>query len=333
MELAGRTVLVTGASGFVGGHLAVRLATEEGARVRVLVRKTSRTEHLQDLGIEFCLGSITDLDSLRPACDGVDVVFHCAALAREWGDVEEMHRTNAVGTGNVLQAAVDAGVPRVVHTSSIAVYGLEPADGTDETVPFNRASGNPYADSKIAAEDLVQHYCREEGLNVTVLRPADIYGPRSTTGTLGPMVAIKLGWMELIDGGEGVSNHLYVDNLVDAYILAAENDHVAGQAYIISDGIGTPWRDFFGRYAQMVGKGPLPSISKEKALQKAAEAEAKAEKVGRPPSLTRAAVTLMTQKAVFRIDKACRELGYAPRISLDEGMRRTENWLREKRYI
>jgi nucleoside-diphosphate-sugar epimerase len=333
VELTQKTVLVTGASGFVGGHLAVRLATQQGTRVRALVRQTSRTEHLQGLGIRLCTGSITDLDSLRSALDGVDVVFHCAAYVREWGKAEEMHRTNTLGTENVLRAAVDTGVSRVVHTSSIAVYGLEPADGTDETCSFNRESGNPYAESKIAAEEVAQKYCGEQGLHVAILRPADIYGPRSTTATLGPVVAIKLGWMELIDGGEGLTNHLYVDNLVDAYLLAAESDHSAGQAYIISDGVGTPWRDFFGHYARMMGKGPLPSIPKERALQKAAEAEARAESTGRPPSLTRAAVTLMTQKAVFRIDKARLELGYTPRISLDEGMRLTEEWLREKRYI
>ncbi len=333
MDLARRTILVTGASGFVGGHLAARLATREGARVRALVRTTSRIEHLQGLDIQFFAGSITELGSLRAAFDGVDVVFHCAAFVREWGRAEDLQRTNALGTENVLVAAADAGVARVIHTSSIAVYGLEPADGTDETAPFDRASGNPYADSKIAAEELVQRYGRERDLNVTTLRPADIYGPRSTTGTLGPVVAIKLGWMELIDGGEGLINHLYVENLVDAYILAAHNDHIAGQAYIISDGVGTPWRDFFGRYARMVGKGPLPSIPKKRALQKAAEAEAKAERTGRPPSLTRAAVVLMTQKAVFRIGKARRELCYTPRVSLNEGMRLTEEWLREKRYI
>lgn len=333
MDLARSTVLVTGASGFVGGHLAARLVAEQGAHVRALVRPTSRIEHLQGLGIHFCTGSITEPESLRSAFDGVDVVFHCAAIAREWGKVEEMHRTNALGTENVLRAAVDAGVSRVVHTSSIAVYGLEPPDGTDESFPFNRTSGNPYADSKIAAEDLAQAYHRERGLHVAILRPADIYGPRSTTATLGPVVAIKLGWMELIEGGEGLTNHLYVGNLVDAYILVAENDHSAGQAYIISDGVGTPWHDFFGYYARMLGKGPLPSCTKERALQKAAEAEARAETTGRPPGLTRAAVTLLTQRAVFVIDKARRELGYTPRVSLEEGMRLTEEWLRAKRYI
>ena len=333
MDLVRRTVLVTGASGFVGGHLAIRLATEQGAHVRALVRQTSRTEHLQGLDIQLCQGDITDPDSLRSASDGVDVVFHTAAIAREWGKAEEMHRVNAQGTDNVLRAAVDAGVARVVHTSSIAVYGLEPADGTDESFPFNRASGNPYADSKIAAEELAQMYYQDKGLHVTILRPAEIYGPRSGTTTVGPVLAIRMGWMELIDGGEGLCNHVYVDNLVDAYILAAENDDVAGEGYIISDGIGTPWRDFFGRYAQMAGKGPLPSITREQAMLKAAEAETKAEARGRTPALTRAAVTLMTQKAVFGIDKARRELGYVPRISLDEGMRLTEAWLREEGYL
>ncbi|HNS50785.1 MAG TPA: NAD-dependent epimerase/dehydratase family protein [Anaerolineae bacterium] len=333
VDLAGRTVVVTGASGFVGGHLAARLATRERACVRALVRPTSRIEHLRDLGIHLCPGSITEPGSLRAAFDGADMVFHCAALVREWGKSEDLYRTNALGTENVLIAAAGARVARVIHTSSVAVYGLEPDDGTDEASPLNHASGNPYADSKIAAEVLVQRYAHERGLNATILRPADIYGPRSTTGTLGPVVAIKLGWMELIDGGEGLTNHLYVDNLVDAYVLAAQKDQSGCQAYIISDGVGTTWREFFGRYARMMGKGALPSIPKETAMLKAAEAEAKAERTGRPPFLTRAAVTLMTQKAVFRLDKACRELSYAPRISLDEGMRLTEEWLRAKRYI
>ena len=134
--------------------------------------------------------------------------------------------------------------------------------------------------------------------------------------------------MELIDGGEGLCNHVYVDNLVDAYILAAENDDLAGEGYIISDGIGTSWRDFFGRYAQMAGAGPLPSISREQAMLKAADQEAEAR--DRAPALTRTGVTLMTRKAVFRVDKARSELGYVPRISLDEGMCLTEAWLREE---
>jgi len=332
MELTGRSILVTGASGFIGGHLAQRLAAEGGVRVRALVRRTSRIEHLQDEDLELCYGDLTDLASLRQAMAGVDVVFHCAALAKEWGKAEEFYQANVQGTGNMLTAAAEVGVARFVHTSSVGVYGFEPADGTDETFPCQR-SGNLYCDSKIDAEELALQYYHEKGLPVTVVRVAEAYGPRSFTSTVGPVLAIRMGWMELIDGGQGICNHLYVDNLVDAYLLAVAHDGAIGQIYLISDGVGTTWKEFHGYYAAMVGKDSLPSVSKAEALRKAAEMEARAEATGRPPMVNRAAVALVTRGATFKIDKARRELGYVPQVDLEEGMQRTEAWLRAKGYL
>ena len=188
MELAGRTVLVTGASGFAGGHLAAHLATEERARVRALVRAASRVNHLANAAIELRDGDVTDLESVRRAMDGVEVVFHLASKVGHWGEAEEFRRVNVAGTENVLRAALEAGVARFVHTSTIGVYGLNPVDGTDETYDHMR-SESPYCNSKIEAEEHAFRYHREEGLPLTVVRPAEIYGPRSAATTLGPILA------------------------------------------------------------------------------------------------------------------------------------------------
>jgi len=332
MSLANRTVLVTGASGFAGGHLAVRLAAAEGARVRALVRSTSRVDDLDHPGIELRYGDVTDLASVMEATRGADVVFHLAAKVGHWGDADEFRRVNLVGTDNVLAASRRAQVSRVIHTSTIGVYGLDPVDGTDESAPFVR-SESAYCNSKIEAEELVFDRWREEGLPVTVIRPAEIYGPRSAATTVGPLLAIKMGWMQLIDHGIGICNHLYVGNLVDSFVLAANSTRAIGQGYIISDGVPSTYAEFFGHYARMAGKGALPSMSMEQALVVAERSEARAERTGRAPAMTGVSIGFLTQRASFRIDKARAELGYEPRVSLAEGMRLTEVWLRGKGYL
>ena len=188
LELESKTALVTGASGFAGGHLAVPLAALEGAHVRALVRTRSRVDHLDHPEIELRYGDVTDLDSVGRAMDGVDAVFHLAAKVGHWGNATDFQRVNVEGTENVLRAALDAQVGRFVHTSTIGVYGLNPVDGTDETYDHMR-SESPYCNSKIEAEEHAFRYHREEGLPLTVVRPAEIYGPRSAATTLGPILA------------------------------------------------------------------------------------------------------------------------------------------------
>jgi nucleoside-diphosphate-sugar epimerase len=331
MELTGRTVLVTGASGFTGGHLTTRLA-EEGARVRALVRGSSHTNHLTHPAIELYYGDVTEPETLRPAVDGAEVVFHLAAKVGHWGPDDEFDRVNVQGTRNLLEAACTAGVGRFVHASTVGVYGLDPVDGTDETAPYAR-SASGYCNSKIDAEELVFGFWRERGLPVAVIRPAEIYGPRAMMTTVGPVLAARMGWLELVDGGEGICNHVYVGNLVEGFVLAAQAGEAVGQGYIISDGVGTPYREFMGYYARMAGRDALPSVSKSTALARAEAMERKAATSGKPPPTTQVAVAFLTQRATFSIEKAKRELEYEPRVSLEEGMRVTEAWLREAGYL
>src|SRR5512136_1953749 len=154
MEIRGLSALVTGASGFIGGRLAERLALEEGVRVRGMVRNRKKAERLQKLPLEIVQADLLDLESLRRAIDGCDLVFHCAAVVRETGDRSEFFGTNVKGTENILRVSMGGGVKKFIHFSSVSVYGMDPPERVDETTPF-QPCGNLYCDTKIAAEKAV----------------------------------------------------------------------------------------------------------------------------------------------------------------------------------
>jgi nucleoside-diphosphate-sugar epimerase len=203
MEIRGMLALVTGASGFIGGRLAERLATEEGVRVRAMVRSTQKAGHLRKLPLEIVQGDLLDPQSLNKAVEGCDLVFHCAALVRETGVKKEFYQTNVEGTENILKAAVHAGVKKFIHMSSVAVYGLNPPDGADENIPY-QPCGYLYCDTKITSEEIVWACHRDRKLPVVVIRPAPVYGPHSKQWTMLPIKMIKSGKMMLINDGTGL---------------------------------------------------------------------------------------------------------------------------------
>jgi len=332
MEIRGFSALVTGASGFIGGRLAERLAIEEGVRVRAMVRNLKRGERLGKLQLEIVKADLLDLPSLREAISGCDLVFHCAAMVRETGDRNEFFRTNVKGTENVLKVSSDIGVKKFIHFSSVAVYGLNPPDGADEATPY-RPCGNLYCDTKIAAEKAVWIAHQEAGLPVVVIRPTNVYGPYSNAWTIRPIKLINSGQMMLINGGTGLCNYVYIDNLLDATLAATKRDPSVGQVYLITDGIAVTWKEFFGYYAEMAGKPEIRSVPEWLAKTIALGMEMTSKITGKPPKITREAVGFLTRQARFSIEKARRELGYQPRISLKEGMKLTEQWLREAGYL
>jgi len=332
MEVRGLSALVTGASGFIGGRLAGRLATEEGVRVRAMVRRAKKAERLRKLPLEIVQADLLDLESLRRAIDGCDLVFHCAALVRETGNRNEFLRANVTGTENILRVSRDAGVKKFIHFSSVAVYGLNPPDGADETTPFQPCR-NLYCDTKIAAEKAVWAAHQEAKLSVVVIRPANVYGPYSNPWTVRPVKLINSGEMILINGGTGVCNYVYIDNLLDATLVAAKRDESLGEAYLISDGKAVSWKEFFGYYAQMAGKPKMRSVPEWLGKTIALGIEVSAKLRGKQPKITREAVGFLTREARFSIEKARRELGYQPRFSLEGGMKLTEKWLREAGYL
>jgi len=332
MEIRGLSALVTGASGFIGGRLAERLATEEGVRVRALVRNPRKAKRLEKLPLEIVEGDLLDPQSLSRAVEGCDLVFHCAALVRMTGVKKKFYQVNVEGTENILKAAVQAGAKKFIHMSSVAVYGLNPPDGADENTAYEPC-GNLYCDTKIASEEIVWAYHRERKLPVVVIRPTIAYGPHSKAWTLWPVKLINSGQMMLINEGTGLCNYVYIDNLIDATLMATKRDASVGQAYIIADDIALPWKEFFGCYAQMAGKPQMRSVPEGLGKIVALGMEITSKFTGKPPKLSRQDVGFLTRKARFSIEKARRELGYQPRLSLKEGMRITEQWLREEGHL
>lgn len=332
MEIRGLSALVTGASGFIGGRLAERLANEEGVRVRAMARNMRKAERLQRFPLEIVKADLVDVPSLRNAIDGCALVFHCAAMVRETGDRKEFFQTNVQGTENILRASSDAGIKKFIHFSSVAVYGMNPPDRADETTPY-QPCGNLYCDTKIAGEKVVWVVHREARLPVVVIQPANVYGPYSNPWTVRPIKLILSGQMMLIHGGTGLCNYVYIDNLIDATIAATKCDTCVGQTYLIGDGIAVTWKEFFGYYAQMAGKSKMRSVPEWLAKVIAMGMEITSKFTGKPPKITREAVSYLTRQARFSIEKAKRELGYQPRFSLEEGMKLTEQWLRETGYL
>ncbi len=317
MELTEKRVLVTGATGFIGGRLTEQLLMAENVKVRALARTPGKADRLASTGVEIVQGDVTDPASLRRAAESCQVVLHCAAFMHDAeADPDGFRQVNVEGVRNMLEAASEAGVERFVHVSSIAVYGTSPREGTNETDPF-QPCGEAYSDSKIEAEQLAFQYSSEKKLPLVVIRPANVYGPRSSFWTVGLLMMVKSGQLKLIDNGRGMANPVYVDNLVDAILLAAQNDAAVGEAFVISDGAKTDWNEFLGYYARMVGRDPLPTMSIEEALSRMDSVQ----------------VQYWTQTGTFDITKARTVLGYEPRVSLDEGMKRTEQWLREAGYL
>jgi nucleoside-diphosphate-sugar epimerase len=324
--------MVTGASGFIGGRLAQRLAIEEGVRVRAMVRNPKKAERLRKHPLEIVQADLLDLPSLRKAIDGCDLVFHCAALVRETGDRNEFYRTNVQGTENILKVSSETGIKRFIHFSSVAVYGMNPPDRADETTPY-QPCGNLYCDTKIASEKAVWTAHREARLPVVVIRPTNVYGPCSNPWTVRPIKLLNSGQMMLINGGTGICNYVYIDNLLDATLAATKREQSVGQVYLISDGVAVTWKEFFGYYAQMAGKPSIRSVPQWLAKGIALGMEITSKFIGRPPKITREAVRFLTHQAHFNIEKARRELVYQPRFSLEEGMKQTEQWLREAGYL
>lgn len=264
-----RQVLITGATGFIGGRLA-EVACGRGIPVVGLVRTWSHAARLSRLPVVMAGGDILDPESLREAMKGCDVVFHCAVDNRVGGKAHR--RCSVQGTANVMQAALEMGIGRVVHLSSTAVYSYKPRPDAATEEGAYRYSGDTYCDAKIDAEKIALRYHREHGLPVTVLRPTIVYGPFGFW-TVDTVHILREGRMVLVNGGTGICNCLYVDNLVEAMLLAAEHQGAVGEVFHISDASPVTWKEFIEAHALALGDCclPLPEMTAQEIAQARAQ--------------------------------------------------------------
>jgi oxidoreductase len=331
----GDTCLLTGATGFIGSHIARRLASE-GHRLRCLVRTTSDTSMLEHLGVELVIGDLTDASSLGAAADGCRCVFHCGALVSDWATVEEIKRINVEGTRDLLGASVSASVKRFVHLSTTDVYGYPGTAGVDEDYAAAGFS-NWYSETKRAAEGEVGRAARAHALEAVVLRIATVYGPGSKE-VIGEMArAMKARHMLLIDRGRPIAGLTYVENVVDAAVLALRSPAAAGQAFNVSDGLDVTWQRFLGDLAEGLGYPP-PRLSMPYgvaygigyALEHGYRLVRSLTGVTSPPLLSRQAVQVLGRNQDFSNRKARELLGWEPRVGYAAGLDATVRWLREE---
>jgi nucleoside-diphosphate-sugar epimerase len=325
--------LVTGATGFIGGRLALRLRAE-GCTVRALARASSDRGALERASVDVVTGDIVERDSLVCACAGVEVVFHCAALVSDWATVREIEAANVLGTRNILAAAGHAGVRRVVHVSSTDVYG-HPGRQVDEC---HRAVGfaNWYAQTKLAAEAEALRADAAGTAEVAIVRPATVYGPGSRE-VIGEIArALRAGQMLLVDGGRPLAGLCYVENLLDAMLLAARVPAARGQAFNVSDGLGVTWRRFTDDLAAGLGvRGarlslPYPlALALGFALEQGYRGLRRTTGLTLPPLLSRQAVQVLGRSQDFSTRKLRARLGWEPRVDYEQGLARTLAWLGE----
>ncbi|WP_424890242.1 NAD-dependent epimerase/dehydratase family protein [Streptomyces sp. XH2] len=321
-------VLVTGASGFIGGHLVRRLA-ERGHRVRVLVREGSDRSGFAGSEADTVVGDLDDPGSLRRAADGVRQVFNCAGKSADWGAWEDFRRINVTGAANVVEAAALAGtVRRVLHVSTTDVYGYPVRPCDESTEP--RDTGLPYNRSKLLGERAVREAAARTGMPVTVVRPVSVYGPGSKDFVIEIADLLLRKQMVYIRQGRVPAGLLYVGNAVDAMIDACDSDATAGRAYNLRDPELTTWREYIEALARGLG-APPPKLSLPTPVATAVATVS--EKlyglfgIKARPVLTRHAVHLFDRDQSYGIGRAQEEFGFKSPVGFEEGMRRTVAWL------
>ncbi len=341
------TMLITGASGFIGGWLAERIFLSGCAKVRAGIRSWGSAVRLARFPLDIVLCDVLDSKQISSALNGVTCVVHCAKGSEQ---------SIIQGTGNMLDVALRQGLKRFIHLSTAEIYG-NPNGKIDETFPYQN-TGNLYGDSKIEAEKLCWEY-RRKGLPVTVIRPSIVYGPFSKTWTSEIALKLRAGnWGIFKDRGDGICNLIYVSDLVSGILLALRNDRAIGEAFNLNGPETPTWNEYFQKFNAALGLPELKAVDPARAKAYASMMEpvrtlAKLAKLHFERPIRRVAAhsrlakkalkyaenrmktsprltdfNLYSRKAFYSAEKAQHMLGYKAQVDLSKGLELSTRWLK-----
>ena len=323
--------LVTGATGFTGGHLA-RMLVSRGHTVRALVRDRGRAADLEAAGIELVEGDLRDVPSLERAVAGIDRVYHIAAMYREAGLPAETYRAvNATAVRDVIAASKRAGVARVVHCSTVGVHGDVEHPPANEDAPLR--PGDVYQETKLEGEVLARQAGIELGIEVTIARPTGIYGPGDRR-LLKLFRGVARGRFPILGSGDIYYHLTYIDDLVEGLRRCGEEPGGAGRTYILAGGEVTTLNALVSLIAEVAGvKAPTLHLPVWPVWAAGALCEALCSPFGIEPPLYRRRVDFFTKSRAFDITRARTEIGFAPGVGLREGIRRSLDWYRTEGWL
>jgi len=326
-------ILVTGGTGFTGAALVARLAAEGHEVVSLDYQSGIRDAELEAAGARLVQGSITDPDVVDECMKGVEVVHHVAAAFREL-DVPESHYrdVNVDGARILLEAAVRHGVRRFVNCSTCGVHGNVENPPADEDAPI--APADYYQRTKYEAEPIVREFSERHGLSAITLRPAAIYGPGDPERFYMIFKRVAKGTFPMFGSGETLYHPVYIDNLVDAFLLAQDSRYSGERPYLIADEHYHSIEEIVRKVADALGVDVrIPHLPVMPLVATGYVVEAVCKPLGVAPPIFPRRVDWFRQNRAFDITRAKEELGYVPRIGLEEGLRRTGEWYRANGYL
>jgi nucleoside-diphosphate-sugar epimerase len=322
---ANQRVMITGATGFVGGALARRLL-DEGAQVTAFVRSPAKAGWLRDRGAAIVEGDIAEPAAAALAVKGCRFVFHIAAATG--GPYPKQVWTNVTGTQTIAQAAADAGCERLVHMSTLSVYGNCYRGDVTEERPLAPGAAS-YGRTKVAAERALIEIAQRTGLAYSIIRPGMIYGPGSSMWTGQLFRLARLRPTPFFGDGNIIVPAIFIDDVIDLTLTLALHPAASGEAFNAATDPAPTWRQLLGAYSRLAGHDDWLALPVELAYLLAGLALlfSPPRSIGRDlPDI----VDLARRRSIYKIDKARRLLGWQPQVELEEGVARCALWLRER---
>jgi nucleoside-diphosphate-sugar epimerase len=325
-------VLVTGATGFIGGRVVHKLL-QDNISVKALLLPGEAVPSEWNNKVDITYGSISDPKAVEKAASGAKTIIHLAAVVTDWGDEKKYWEFTVEGSRLIFEQAIK-NKGRVTLASSIAVYGDKiHKQACPEETGYGKTFG-PYSRTKQAQEKLAWEYHKNKGLILSVVRPGNVYGPRSGPWLHDVVNVLKSGSPTLISGGNMNAGLAYVDNVTDVLILASSAEAAIGRVYNASDGLDVTWKQYFTDIAEMIGVKNLKSIPYAIAAVGAGVLEATWTflHIEKRPPITREALNLVGSDNRIPNDRIKVELKYNPRISYAEGLQRIREYMETYQY-